>query len=228
MDLLTKYMSPSNIQLLSNILLMIFTGVLAYYSYYLHSETRKNRKFQIQLHQPELSVIFEPSRKYINWINIKIKNIGGSPLYNLELEKVDKNFTCFNGKKVSELKYLQKYNYLRPGQEIEQLFITLADGKNKAEDIQFSMYFKYSNENKKTFKKKFDYDFIQFYDMSQVGEDPLNKIANNIEKIQKNIGHLATGFSKLQVITQTKKEKSKETQDFIKQVQARAKKVKKK
>lgn len=205
---------------------MIFTGVLAYYTYYLYQETRKNRKYQIQLNQPELSVIFEPSEKYINWINIKIKNIGRSPLYDLELEKVDNDLACFNGKKISELKYLQKINYLRPNHEIEQFFISLVDGKNKPEDIQFTLYFNYKNRNKGLFRKKFDIDFTQFHDMSQLGDEPLNKMAKELEKIEKNIGHLATGFKKLQVITQTKEEKRKEDKEFIKKVKAKAKQVK--
>lgn len=235
MTSLTQYLTPSNIQIVSSIFLMIFTGVLACYTYYLYQETKRNREYQIQLNQPELSVIFEPSKKYINWINIKIKNIGRSPLYDLELEKVNNDFVCFNGKKLSELKYLQKINYLRPDQEIEQFFISLADGKNKPEKIQFSLFFKYKSKNKNKnknkninfFRKRFDFDFTQFYDMSQLGEEPLNQIAKDLENIGKNIGYLASGFKKLQVITQTKKEKRKEEKEYIKKIKTRIKKTKK-
>mgnify|MGYP006995563805 CR=1 FL=1 len=211
-----QYLTSSNTQIISNIFLMLFTGVLAYYTYYLYQETKKNRLYQIQLNQPELSIIFEPSKKYINFLFIKIKNIGRSPLYNLELEKIDNDFVCSNGKKVSELKYLQKINYLRPNQEIEQFFITFLDEKNKPEEMQFSLFFKYKNKNNKLFKKRFDFDFTQFQDMSQLGDEPLNKISEDLEKIGKDIGHLATGFKKLQVITETKKENMKEKQKYFK------------
>ncbi len=227
MTSLTQYLTPSNSQIVSSIFLMIFTGVLAYYTYYLYQETKKNREYQIQLNQPELSVIFEPSKEYINWINIKIKNIGRSPLYDLELEKVNNDFVCFNGKKVSKLKYLQKINYLRPDQEIKQFFISLADGKNKPEKMQFSLFFKYKNRKDRIFRKGFDFDFTQFYDMSQLGEEPLNKIAKDLGNIEKNIGHLASGFKKLQVITQTKKERRKEEKEYIKKIKTKIKKNKK-
>ncbi len=223
---LTNCLTSNNIQLVSSIFLMIFTGVLAYYTYYLYQETKKNRKYQIQLNQPELSVIFEPSKRYISWINIKIKNIGRNPLYNLELEKVENDFICFNDKKISELKYLQKINYLRPNQEIEQFFLSFVDGKNKPENIQFSLHFKYKNRNKRIFRKQFDFDFGQFNDMSQLGEEPFNKMAKELEKIEKNIGHFASGFKKLQVITQTKKEKRNEDIERIKKVKTGIQNVK--
>ena len=216
-----SYITTNNLSLLSSMLLVVFTGVLAYYTYYLYLETKRSRRHQVMLNQPELSVIFEPSKKYINFIYIKIKNIGGSPLYNLELEKVENDFICFNGKKISELSYLKKTNYLRPNQEIEQFFISFTDDQNKPKEMEFSLLFRYKGNNGKLYKKKFDFDFNQFYDMSQLGEDPIYQIAKNIEKIERNFSHFATGFKKLQVITQTKLEKTKEEKEQLKKVKSK-------
>ncbi|MBI2665410.1 hypothetical protein HYX12_02195 [Candidatus Woesearchaeota archaeon] len=171
------------------------------------------------LNQPELSVIFEPSRKYVSFIFIKIMNIGGSPLYDLELERVENDFVCYNGKKISELSYLKKINYLRPKQEIEQFFISFLEDRPK--EMGFSLSFKYKDKKNKLYRKKFYFDFTQFFDMSQLGEEPLHQIAKNIEKIEKNISHFATGFSKLQVITQTKEDRINENSGNVEKIKSR-------
>ena len=95
---------------ISTVFLAIFTLVLAVFTYNLWSEAKKTREYNIELNKPELSVIFQPSKKYINFININIKNIGNSPIYNLKLKKVENDFAIPHlGKKpkISELKYNQ-------------------------------------------------------------------------------------------------------------------------
>ncbi len=216
------------ILIIANICLAIFTLVLAIFTYYLYSEARKTREYQIELNKPELSVTFDPSKRYIQWINIHIKNIGKSPIYNLELEKVERDVVCFNNKKISELEYLKKINYLRPEQEIIQFFYNFVGGSIKPEEINFDLFFKYEDEKKNIYRKKFSIDFGQFMDMSQLGEEPLYKISENIEKIKTEIHHLSSGFHKLNVITQTKKEKQMEEKKFIEGIKKRQKETSKK
>ena len=212
---------------ISTALLAIFTLVLAIFTYFLYSEARKTREYQIELNSSELSVVFEPSKRYIQWINIHIKNIGKSPIYNLELEKVEEDITCFNGKKISELEYLKKINYLRPEQEIVQFFFNFVNSKTKPEEIKFDLFFKYSDDKGNIYRRKFAVDFGQFMDMSQLGEEPLYKISKNIEEIKKDVHHFSSGFKKLQIITQTKKEKIEEEKENIKKIKRRIELAKK-
>lgn len=217
-------MTPYEIAILvSSICLTFFTFVLAVFTIYLYSEARKNRKYQIELNQPELSITFEPSERAINWINIKIKNIGRTPLYNLKLIKVKNDLKCFNDKKISDLNYLKKINYLRPEQEIKQFFVSFLDKDKKPEDFKFSIQFEYENSKREKLNKNFDFDFSQFLDMTQLGEEPVYKISKNIESMQKDIHKVSTGFSKLKVITQTKKEKQKEDREFINKIRKQSK-----
>jgi len=207
---------------ISTVFLAIFTLVLAVFTYNLWSEAKKTREYNIELNKPELSVIFQPSKKYINFININIKNIGNSPIYNLKLKKVENDFAIPHlGKKpkISELKYLNKINYLRPSQEIEQFFISFHQIEKKPEDIKFSLFFEYTDKfaKGKIYKKGFDFDFSQFLDMSQLGDEPSHKISKSLENIDKYLEHFASGFKKLNVITQTKKEKQDEDKKFIEQ-----------
>jgi len=205
---------------ISTVLLAVFTLVLAVFTYYLWSEAKKTREHNIELNKPELSVIFQPSKKYINFINISIKNIGKSPIHNLKLKKVENDFEIPHlGKKlkISELKYLNKINYLRPSQEVEQFFISFHQTKKKPEEMKFSLFFEYADKPRKgnVYKKGFDFDFSQFLDMSQLGDEPIYKISKSLESMEKDLGHLASGFKKLNVITQTKKEKQDEDKKFI-------------
>jgi hypothetical protein len=217
-------MTPYEISMLiTSIGLVMFTSALAIFTYRMYSEVKKTREFQIKLNKPELSIIFEPSKRFVQWINIQIKNIGKSPLYNLELEKVEGDFVCFNGKKISELEYLKKINYLRPEQEIVQFFYNFVNSNLKPEEIRFDLLFKYHDKDKKIYRKKFSFDFGQFRDMSSGDDEPFYKIAKNIESMQKDIHHLSTGFYKLSVITQTKKEKIEEDKKWLKQIKQRQK-----
>jgi hypothetical protein len=62
----------------------------------------------------------------------------------------------------------------------------------------------YQNKNGKTYENRYVLDFSEFIGLTQLGEPPLHKIAKNIEKIENNIGHLCSGFSKLSVISYSK------------------------
>ncbi len=213
-------MSTDLTLVISTVFLAIFTLVLAIFTFFLWSEAKKTREYNIELNKPQLSVIFQPSKKYINFINIGIKNIGKSPIYNLKLKKVKNDFKIPHlGKKlkISELKYLKNINYLRPSQEIEQFFISFHQTEKKPESMKFSLFFEYTDRPRKgkVYKKGFDFDFSQFLDMSQLGDEPIHKISKSLESIGKDIGHLASGFKRLKVITQTKKEKLAEERKLI-------------
>jgi hypothetical protein len=204
-------MSSEIILAISTIFLAVFTFVLAFFTFYLWQEAKKSRKYQIELNRPELSVVFEPSKKYINFLYINIKNIGRSPIYNLKLNKVEGDFNIPDrAKKLSELSYIKNIKYLRPNQEINQFFMSLHSLKEKIENLKFSMYFEYEDYRKKKYYKRFIFDFSELLDMSQLGDEPIYKIADSLEKIKQDIGHISSGFHKLQVITQTKKEKQEE------------------
>jgi cbb3-type cytochrome oxidase subunit 3 len=79
---INAYLTSSNIQLVANIFLMIFTGVLAYYTYYLYQETKKNRVYQIQLNNENTSSLYNSISFNANQINneeliSKFKNENG-------------------------------------------------------------------------------------------------------------------------------------------------------
>ena len=162
------------------------------------------------MNKSELSIIFKPSKEYINFINISIKNIGKSPIYNLKLKKVEPDYELLHFGKISKLKYLNKINYLRPSQEIEQFFISFLQTENKPKDMKFSLLFEYTDKLNKgnIYKKVFYFDFSQFLDMGQLGDEPIYKISKSLEKMEKNLGCLVS--KKLNVITQTKKEEQDE------------------
>lgn len=223
-------MSSELILAISTVFLAIFTLVLAFFTFYLWQEAKKSREYQIELNRPELSVIFEPSKKYINFIYINIKNIGKNPLYNLKLNEVEGDFNIpIRDKKLSELSYLKKIKYIRPNQEIDQFFMSLHSLKDKkVEELHFSMYFEYEGHNRKKYYKKFDFDFSQFLDMSQLGDEPMNKIADSLDKIKRDIELFSSGFHKFQVITQTKKEKQEEEKKFLKNIKKRNESAEKK
>ncbi len=217
-------MSSDLILAISTIFLALFTLVLTVFTYFLYSEAKKSRTYQVDLNRPELSVSFEPSSKYIEWIDIHIKNIGKSPIYDLELEEVKgEDLICFNGKKVSDLEFLKKINYLRPEQEIVQFFYNFVNSQKKPDEIQFELYFRYYDKDKNVYKRKFVINFNQFMDMSQIGEEPLYQISKNIKEIRDEVHYLSSGFHKLNVITQTKKEKQSEEKENLKKIQRRQK-----
>ena len=176
--------------LISTIILAFATVILALFTILLWNETKKSRKFQEELNSPELSVIIYPSERVIGDFFISIKNIGKSPIYRLKLQNIkgDKINTILN-KKINELIFLKKINYIRPHQEIRGLIINQIDEETL--NSKFQLIFNYRDKNGNKITERFNYDFSEFNDLLIVSDDIKTDLIKSLKKINESINKIS-------------------------------------
>ena len=75
----------------------------------------------------------------------------------------------------------------------------------------------YETVHGETIYSDFIIDLSEFENTLLATEPPAWQIAKSIKKIEGDIAHIASGWSKIQVITQTKKEKREEEEENYRQ-----------
>lgn len=161
------------------------TIVLAWFTCLLYKETKKNREFNELLNEPELSIILYFRKSFIY---ISIKNIGKSPIFNLKLDKLEgDDIKTLNNKKLSESKFLNKINYLRPNQEINSLIYKITFKGEK-----FKLFYSFNNIKNQRKRKVFNFDLSEFEDLSFNDGDLDNELNHNLKQIKNSIDKLKT------------------------------------
>jgi len=211
----------------NGVLMIIFTGVVAFatvvyalLTWKLVNETKEMRKAQTE---PNISVTIEPREEWINFIDMKIMNIGSSPAYDIKF-KVEPDFEYFKDKFLSKIKIMQGIKYLAPNQKIQFFLTSLTENFEKKIKKPFKIKVAYKNKVGDIFRETFIIDFSQFEGMSQLGEPPLYKIAKSLDSLQKDVGHLSSGFHRLKTIVYTKKDIEQEHKNLMKKINKKTKK----
>lgn len=73
----------------------------------------------------------------------------------------------------------------------------------------------------KTYTSVSYFNFSEYTGISKLGSDPVQKISSSLEKIQKEIGHFASGFKKLRTDIYTSSDRQKEKEEMEKQIEQR-------
>lgn len=195
----------------SNLLTSISTVLLCWVTWLL---------YKISVKQPFISIYVETNPSWINFINIVIENIGDAPAYDVVID-INKDLECENGeKKLRRLCFLNRPRYISPQQKIIS-FLTSYVGLTDQKDFELKVsYYKskglFGFKGLRIQKRNIFYiDLSQFEGIRGIGEKPIYRIAKSIESIQKDLNKISTGWNKLRVITQTKKEYYEEEKDYI-------------
>jgi len=190
----------------------IATIVYAILTWRLVSETRKMREAQTE---PKVSATIQPREEWINFIDMVIQNIGLGPAHNIKF-KVNPDFEYAKGKFLSELGFMKNgLRYLSPNQKLQFFLTSMIENFEEKTKKPFEIGVTYQNSVGKKYEDVYMIDFSQLIGLSQLGEPSLYKIAENIDKIQKDIHHLSTGFHKMRVIRYTKEDVEKETKQLL-------------
>ena len=177
------------------------TVVYAILTWRLVTETKQMREAQTE---PIISIILKPKDEWKNFIDLIIKNIGPGSAHKINFQ-VDPDFEYEKGKYLSEINVIKNgLNYLAPGQEINFFLTSLVENYNDKIKTAINIKVKYQNMLGNIYEKTFLIDFSEFAGLTWLGTPPLHEIAENIKKIGKNIDHLCSGFSKLNVISHSK------------------------
>ena len=170
----------------SSVIIAISTIFYVLLTYFLVKETVLLRR---ENSRPIVTIDISPSERWINFLDLEVKNIGRGIAYDVKFEILDKNNNPIV-KRLNELEFIKnKINYLSPERTIKTFLTSLSsdfDSKIKP----FTIKIKYSNSTKRNFEEEFDINIAMLKGTSQMGENPLYKIANNLDDIKREISNI--------------------------------------
>ena len=173
------------------------------------TETRRMREVQTE---PKVSVRLELAEHVSNGgMELVIANEGQGPAQNIKFDfEGDPTYFIDHGQSqpMDQVPVIRNgLPYLGPGQQFRFLLGWLfGDDFERANQNPWSFHVGYENLSGDSQRHTFTLDFSQFSGLIIGGGTPLVKIEKHLEKLQKDVGHLSTGFRKLQVLTQSKEE----------------------
>lgn len=213
-------------------LVTLATLVYAVLTWRLVSETRRMRKAQTDA---KVTIRVEPRKEAINFLDFVVTNEGIGPAYDIKFELKaipSKEIDDSISNKIKSLGFINKgLEYLSPNQEIRTFLTSMLENFEKKIDTAINIEVSYTNSSGETSKDSYLIDMSIFKGLNQVGKPDLYSIAKDIEKIQKDFHNLTTGFTKLNVITQSKadflseeQEKREEAEKFFAEQKEKSKK----
>jgi hypothetical protein len=182
------------------------------------SETRKMREAQTE---PNILASLHSKEDYVGLMDLEIKNIGLGAAYNLRFQ-LKPDFEYSKGQFLSKVNFINNgVNYLAPNQKISH-FLTSIIGRPELEKTTIKLGVKYENCLGKGYQQDYVLDFSEFWGRRYVGESHIKNIAQNLEKIAKDLHQIYSGMQKLKVIAYTKQdieEEIKAQNELIQQTQ---------
>ncbi|MEX0739074.1 MAG: hypothetical protein WD071_07015 [Pseudohongiella sp.] len=191
------------------------TVVYAFLTFLLVSETRKMRQVQTE---PKVSVYFEPFEEYMNFGCLHIKNIGQGPASEIAIELLPGGSKEGAEAFISDFKKVKAVSkgaaYLGPGQEIRSQYSSFVENYQEKIKAIVIANVSYKGATGKRYSDSFRIEFSEFEGAGRLGAPHLYSMAKSLEKIQKDIGNLATGFSKLKVSMYDHEDREREAKEW--------------
>lgn len=199
------------IQVLFSGLVTIATVVYAILTWSLVRETTRMRRAQTDA---KVMVGVSSRKETISFLDFYIVNEGMGPAYDIKFKvthsKAGKGDVSIV-EKINELGFVQSgLDYLSSKQEIRSFLTSMFENFEDKIQTTVKIDVSYRTGAGSVVNDTYIIDFSIFRGLQQLGEPELYRIANAIEKIEKNVDHLSSGWSKLQVITQSKSDHNNE------------------
>ena len=198
----------------------ISTVVYAVLTAVLVLETKKMREVQTE---PRIEITLRPLESAINIVRLHIKNIGLGPAENLKF-----HFSVISGGEGAE-KLLAEFTesnffktglkYFGPGQEIYSHYSQMTQDHDQKIQSVLLFEMEYQGVTRSKYKEKTIIDMSEMKGSYQLGKPNLYAISLSLEKIQKDIGHIVSGFKRVKTDTYTHEDREREYQDRIQQIE---------
>jgi len=196
-------------------IVMLATVIYAVLTASLVAETRHMREVQTE---PKMEVIAFTREEFVSFITLRVKNIGLGPAYNVKF--------VLRGESQSagELELIQDFSrshflsrglqYLGPGHELQSGFTQINQNFNEKINARLIVEVTYSSASGKVYADSIPIHFEEFEGYGILGTPHLYSIAKSLEKIERNIDHLATGWRRLRVDSYTESDRNRESEEL--------------
>jgi hypothetical protein len=196
-------------------IVMFATVIYAILTASLVTETRHMREVQTE---PKMEVIASTREEFISFITLRVKNIGLGPAYNVRFVLRGESQSAGEKELIQDFsrsQFLSKgLRYLGPGNELQSGFTQMTN--NFAEKIKARLIVDvtYNSSSGKLYTDSIPIYFEEFEGYGTLGTPHLYAIVQSLEKIERNIDHLATGFRRLRVDTYTEADRNREREEW--------------
>ena len=165
---------------------MVVTCVYVYLTYRLVLESKAFREMSLR---PALVVTAEIHETRINLVNFRVENIGGGAAHTIRL-RTNRKFIVGNEDPLNKLGFFKHgIPSLGPGRKIESFLASAFDLNFQQEPLEVTV--RYSDATGRKFEEKFELNFASFENLTWVGDDPLQAIADSIKRLQENFRNLS-------------------------------------
>lgn len=191
----------------------IATVIYAILTWKLVAETRLLREAQTE---PRLEITAQPFEAAFNLLRLQIRNTGMGAARQLRFR-----IRVANGgegalamlNELTSPKFFEKgLEYLGPGQERYSAFTNMAENYDSKIDAVFEVDMRYESATGRRFEDVLLIDMSEWKDAEQLGTPSMHRIANSIEKIQRDLGHFSSGFRHLKADVYTQDDRDKENE----------------
>ncbi|MCC6208983.1 MAG: hypothetical protein IT488_12650 [Gammaproteobacteria bacterium] len=201
--------------LLFTAVVAISTVVYALLTAFLVRETAQMRRAQTE---PRLSAYFLPKEEFVNFGHLYIKNIGLGPAYNIRVSIEPEGSAAGSElllKDFLKVKAFEKgLNYLGPGQILRSGFTSMVENYQEKINAVLHVSLSYKSADGKKKSETFRVDFSELEGYGSLGKPHLYSIAQSLEKIERDIHHLSSGFHKLKVHTFDHEDREREKREW--------------
>jgi len=196
-------------------IVMLATVVYAILTASLVKETRHMREVQTE---PRIEVTACPSPEFVSIITLRVKNIGLGPAYDVRFKLRGESDSSGENELIQDFSkslFLQRgLRYLGPGQELRSRYTQMRKGYEEKIKARLVIEASYKSAAGKSYEATIPVYFEEFEGYGTVGTPHLYAISKAMEKIEKNLDHLATGFRRLRVDTYTERDRHKEAEEW--------------
>ncbi len=208
--------NSGSVLVILTLVLAVITGIYAFLTWRMVKETKRMREIQSE---PNISIYFKSKEEYIGLIDLIIKNIGQGPAFNIKFT-VNPDFKYTDQKNISELNLFKNgVHHLAPGQQIVIFLNSLVVMIDKKLCMNFDVTVNYVNSARKKFQNTYNIDLSEIVGLRRVGEPPLKKISDQLEKMKEAMEKMISYYPQLKVIAYTKKDIDEETERIDKLIE---------
>lgn len=212
------------------------TVCIAVLTIFLAKETWALRQVQLlQIEQirkeaikPSIDVYLKNSPAAYNFIDVHIVNSGSGVAQNIGFSFSNKNHNAsdvynYLYEKFSRLSILATgISSLGSGEKRTSFLFSFIDLHNKfgeeAFELNADVLISFHDNEGKHYTSRASFNFYEYKGISEIGGgEPMYKISSILEKIQKDIGHFASGFKKLKTDVYTSQDRADERERWEKE-----------
>lgn len=197
------------------------TAVYAILTYVLVKETRLMRQVQTE---PKIEITAKSLDVAIHILRLHIRNIGLGPALNVRFtpkvvagdeaaKDLISEFTETNFFKVG-------LSYFGPGQEHLSSYTQLTQNHEGKIASVIAFEVKYESTTGKTYKETLLIDMSEHKGAYQLGKPHMYSIAQSLEKLQKDVGHIVSGYKRIRTDVFTAEDREAEAEEWRKRREA--------